>query len=108
MSSAVGSFKVAGPGTTFWANFVIDEVTHSFQGSFGGTSVEPCDAMVTITYDTLEQLTSSCDFSGVIGKTTIKITLDNGVVIAGTLNNPISIANTVTGTGRWAVTRADE
>jgi hypothetical protein len=107
MPSVAGSFRIAGPGTTFWTNFVIDEITHSFQGTLGGTSVEPCDGVVTLTYDDPGQLTSTRDFSGIVGRTTTKITVANGVEIAGPLNNPISIANNVTGTGRWGVTKFD-
>ncbi|KAK3830124.1 MAG: hypothetical protein JOS17DRAFT_747048 [Linnemannia elongata] len=105
MPSSAGSFYVSGPGTTFTATFVVDEITHSFTGSFGGTSVEPCTGVVTLTYANPGDLTSSRNFQGVIGKTSAKITLANAVEISGTLDNPISIANTVTGTGRWGVTK---
>ncbi|KAG0359682.1 hypothetical protein BGX24_005729 [Mortierella sp. AD032] len=108
MTTAVGSFTVAGPGTNFTATFNVDEITHSFVGSFGGTSVEPCTGVVTLTFGRPEDLTSTRNFSGVVGRTSTKITLANAVEISGSLDNPIPIANTVTGSGRWAVTRKAE
>ncbi|KAK3827391.1 MAG: hypothetical protein J3R72DRAFT_457101 [Linnemannia gamsii] len=105
MTTSVGTFTVAGAGTNFTATFVVDEITHSFIGSLGGTSIEPCTGVVTLTFTKPEDLTSTRNFSGVVGRTTTKITLANNVEISGPLDNPIPIANTVTGSGRWAVTR---
>ncbi|KAG0313707.1 hypothetical protein BGZ97_009972 [Linnemannia gamsii] len=101
MLEAAGKFIIAAPGTMFSATFVIDGIIHIFTGTFGGTSVEPTDGVVTLTYNALGDLTDAHNFSGVIGATPIKITLDNGNEITGTLTNPISLGNSVSGTGKW-------
>ncbi|KAK3823865.1 MAG: hypothetical protein JOS17DRAFT_752431 [Linnemannia elongata] len=108
MSAVAGTFRVASPGSTFTSTFVINEIAYSFTGSFGGTSVEPCNGVVMLTYAKLEDLTSSRNFNGVIGKTSAKLILTNNVEISGSLDNPIMVANSVTGTGRWGVTRDAE
>jgi hypothetical protein len=108
MPTIRGTFNIASPGPVFSSRFHIDEIGYSFNGSFGGLSIDSCKGVVTLTYDTTEQLTSSRDYQGVVGKMSMKMTLANGVEIAGPLDNPIMVANTVTGNGRWGVTRADE
>ncbi|KAF9901325.1 hypothetical protein EC991_006252 [Linnemannia zychae] len=108
MPSVTGRFQIAAAGTNFQSKFTIDEVSHSFQGSLGAASIDACVGSVTLTYERVGQLTSARDFSGVIGQTKVKITLDNGVEISGPLENPISIANTVTGSGKWAVSESEK
>ncbi|KAK3830717.1 MAG: hypothetical protein J3R72DRAFT_250710 [Linnemannia gamsii] len=102
MAMAPGIFKVASPGTDVLAIFVIDKKTYTFQGAFGGVSIEPCDGMVTLTFASLSDLIDTQHFSGVIGISTAKIALANGVEISGSLNNPITIANSIVGVGRWS------
>ncbi|KAK3830123.1 MAG: hypothetical protein JOS17DRAFT_685460 [Linnemannia elongata] len=105
MTPAIGEFEVMLPGRTFSSTFIIDEITHSFQGSFNGAAVLPCKGVVTLTYVTSDDLTSTRDFKGVFDKATVTITLANGVVITGVVDNPVPVPNNVTGTGRWGVTK---
>ncbi|KID83265.1 hypothetical protein MGU_09450 [Metarhizium guizhouense ARSEF 977] len=55
-----------------------------------------------VKYDHLSQLTSTHSFSGQIGTLTFKLTLDNGPIIEGDVNQPGVIpAISVTGDGVW-------
>ncbi|KAK3811502.1 MAG: hypothetical protein JOS17DRAFT_763311 [Linnemannia elongata] len=101
MSTVSGTFRVTTPGITFRSTFVIDKITHSFEGNFGGISIEPCSGVVTLTFASVDDLSSNQDFTGVIGRTTVKITLANGVAISGNLDYPITVGNAVTGSGKW-------
>jgi hypothetical protein len=104
MSVVTGEFEVILPGTAFSSSFIIDEVTHSFQGSFGQTPVPPCKGVVTLTYATLDQLTSTRDFSGLFDKVAVKLSVTNGVQIVGVIDVPIPTPLNVKGSGRWGVT----
>ncbi|KAG0284138.1 hypothetical protein BGZ97_008293, partial [Linnemannia gamsii] len=62
MPTVSGTFNIASPGSSFSSRFYIDGINHSFSGTFGGASVDSCKGVVTLTYDTTEQLTSSRDY----------------------------------------------
>jgi hypothetical protein len=102
MPTISGRFRVVSPGTAFSSSFVIDGSPYGFQGFFSGLSIESCSGVVILTYDTLEHLTSSQTFSGVVGRASTKITLANGVEMSGSLETPISVANAVNGIGQWS------
>ncbi|KAK3827040.1 MAG: hypothetical protein J3R72DRAFT_266557 [Linnemannia gamsii] len=102
MPTSAGRFRVTSPGASFSSSFVIDQITYSFQGIFSGVAIQSCEGVMLLTFADVDDLTSTQLFSGVIGRTTAKITMANGVEISGSLNNPIPIGNTVAGSGRWA------
>ncbi|KAG0371573.1 hypothetical protein BGX24_001487, partial [Mortierella sp. AD032] len=99
--SALGKFKIELPGTTFSSTFIIDEIEHSFQGSFNGVSVPPCTGVVTLTFARPEDLTSTRDFNSVFDKVAVTLSVDNGVQIIGVIDVPIPTPIKATGTGRW-------
>ncbi|EJD41451.1 hypothetical protein AURDEDRAFT_115507 [Auricularia subglabra TFB-10046 SS5] len=100
MPSVTGFIKSVS-GTKFVAVFLIDGLNYNFPGNFN-PSVQTFESdNATLTYDNTNELTSTREFEGQIGTTSVKITLANGPTIEGTLNMPISPASTVSGTGVW-------
>ncbi|KAI1445367.1 hypothetical protein F5Y02DRAFT_418174 [Annulohypoxylon stygium] len=57
---------------------------------------------VKLIYKTDDDLTGTHPYKGVIGKMTFKLTLDNGVIMEGKLNEPgVVPAASVNGNGAW-------
>ena len=84
------------------AVFVIEEIQRTFSANVSPSIQAFTSNSATLTYDTVEQLTSTRSYSGRIGTNTYELTLDNGPKITGGLNVPgLSPANTVAGTGVW-------
>ncbi|KAM0548857.1 hypothetical protein ACHAPJ_009713 [Fusarium lateritium] len=82
--------------------FVVDDIQVTFTGTIS-PAIQPFSANVAnLTYDSLEDLTSTHSYSGRIGPQTFKLDFNNGVKAEGNLEVPgISPASTVDGTGAW-------
>ncbi|KAF8165956.1 hypothetical protein B0H34DRAFT_257165 [Crassisporium funariophilum] len=101
MPTAEGSINyTSGP---FVFIFPIGQDTYEYTGSFG-TSVPPfISKAVTLTYDSLRQLTAVRYFSGILGGTKVVLNLVNGIRIEGSLEEPLHPSNTLSGTGVWKI-----
>jgi hypothetical protein len=84
------------------AVFIVDDIQQTFNAAISPALQPFTSNQATLTYNSEGDLTSTRHFSGVIGTTTFKLTLDNGPIIEGALNIPgVSPASTVDGSGAW-------
>ncbi|KAH7108842.1 hypothetical protein B0J11DRAFT_602027 [Dendryphion nanum] len=100
-SSVVGTFT-RNSANRVTATFVIDQIMRSFTATIS-PAIQPFTSnQAKLTYDDLEKLTGTRNYSGRVGINDFSLTLDNGVTIVGELNPPgIQPASTVDGTGNW-------
>jgi len=68
--------------------------------------VEPLNELfecsnATLTYSTMDQLVGSCTWLGIVNQTNIRLRLDGGVSIAGSLDTRRLTPVLVRGTGTW-------
>ncbi|RBA11003.1 hypothetical protein FPRO05_14313 [Fusarium proliferatum] len=101
MSTAPGSL-VRNSANRFTAVFVINGLQSTFSATMN-PSVQPFSSNnVTLTYNKASDLTGTRSYNGRIGPDDLALTLDNGVQITGTLNQPgIDPAASVDGSGVW-------
>ncbi|KAF4446031.1 hypothetical protein F53441_10289 [Fusarium austroafricanum] len=82
--------------------FVIDDLQVTFSAAIN-PPIQPFSVNdATITYNSLDDLTSTHSISGQIGPETFSLSFDNGVTAEGNLSPPgVSPASTVHGSGSW-------
>jgi hypothetical protein len=100
MPTAPGYFKSYNSDSKVVGVFTISDGNHYFTGSIS-PAINFASTHAELTYDNLEQLTSTRTYSGTVGKTKLSLTLSNGPTISGTLDNPINPAVTASGAGTW-------
>ena len=102
MSSAQGFIKSTQPGR-FTATFNIDGALYLFSGNVNPPT-QPFDSQAaTLKYNSAESLEGSQQFTGIIGsRDEASFTFNDGTEIKGPLDDPISPATRVSGTGVWA------
>ncbi|CAG7564249.1 unnamed protein product [Fusarium equiseti] len=68
-----------------------------------GISIQPFSVnTTTVTYNDVDDLTSTRSFTGQIGPGHIKLNFDNGTSVTGSLNPPgVSPVSMVAGSGTW-------
>ncbi|EMD36213.1 hypothetical protein CERSUDRAFT_115158 [Gelatoporia subvermispora B] len=88
LDKITGTFTVEGVRQIFTAN--ISESVPTFVSS-----------NATLTYSSIDDLTGTRVFAGIIGATTVTISIGNGPTIAGDLDSSIGQAFTVNGSGNW-------
>ncbi|KAL1839709.1 hypothetical protein VTK73DRAFT_3936 [Phialemonium thermophilum] len=101
MSTAQGFIRGVAGGHRFIASFVIDDIQYAFSGMLNPAVAEFTSREATLTYDSVEQLTSQRNFEGQVGSETVTLTIDNGPRISGPLEPPIYPASAVSGSGMW-------
>ncbi|KAF8165931.1 hypothetical protein B0H34DRAFT_647215 [Crassisporium funariophilum] len=100
MHTAQGTIK-CNPGGRFTCTFIINEMVFTFSGSFISIVPQFTSANIKLTYNTPNHLRSTKSFDGRIGPNDIKITLVDGDVIEGVLDEPLDPGLTVSGSGVW-------
>ncbi|KAK8056836.1 hypothetical protein PG993_002063 [Apiospora rasikravindrae] len=101
MPTAKGSFSRT-QNTLITATFVIDERQWDFIMTISSSIVAFTSNGAELTYNDLDELTSTRSFNGTIGREDFSIDLDNGLKITGKLNKPYLMERVgVDGTGKW-------
>ncbi|KAF0639654.1 hypothetical protein FPSE5266_08923 [Fusarium pseudograminearum] len=81
--------------------FIVDGVQFHFMGNMN-PAMPPFNAnQVTLTYNSVDELSSTVSFDGKIGPDNFKLNLSNGVTAEGHLDIPLSPASPVSGSGTW-------
>jgi hypothetical protein len=101
MSTAQGVI-IRNSANRLTAVFVIDGLQITFSATVS-PSIQPFTTdNVTLTYGNVEELVATRSYSGQVGPEKIRLALDNGPKIEGTLSLPgVSPASVVNGTGTW-------
>ncbi|GAP87366.1 hypothetical protein SAMD00023353_2700450 [Rosellinia necatrix] len=86
----------------FTAIFTIDGVRYSFTGDLDSAMEYFSSFEATVHYTSAVQLTNQRGFDGKIGTRSISFGFRNGPTINGGLDEPISPAMTVSGSGAWS------
>lgn len=82
--------------------FIIDDVQFTFMGNIN-PAMPPFNAnQVTLTYNRVDELSSTVSFEGQIGPNNFKLNLENGVTAKGDLDFPVSPASRISGSGMWS------
>ncbi|KAL4252793.1 hypothetical protein ABKN59_005392 [Abortiporus biennis] len=101
MPTAKGSFHRES-ANRFIAVFVVDGIQVSYSATVSPSMQPFTSNNATLTYDDVDDLTSTRGYEGRIGTDDFKLTIKNGPTIEGQLNVPgISPAATVNGSGAW-------
>ncbi|KAF8163838.1 hypothetical protein B0H34DRAFT_697225 [Crassisporium funariophilum] len=74
---------------------------YNFSGNFASSVPAFTSNTATLTYTSLNQLTSTRSFDGRVGPNNVRLTLANGSVIDAVLDMPISPGSSVSGMGVW-------
>jgi len=93
--------SVAGSSGRFAAGFMINNLLYGFSGDMGSGVPEFACYNAKLTYDDRGDLTTTRFFWGTVGMDDISFTVENGPVISGRLNMPVSPSSSVAGTGVW-------
>ncbi|EKJ70872.1 hypothetical protein FPSE_08923 [Fusarium pseudograminearum CS3096] len=81
--------------------FSVDGVQFTFVGVMD-PAMPPFNAnQVTLTYNSVNELSSTVSFDGKIGPEHFRLNLSNGVTAKGDLDFPLSPASLVSGSGTW-------
>jgi len=94
--------SVPGASGRFAAGFMINKLLYGFSGNLGSGVPEFASYNATLTYEDQGDLTTTRFFWGTVGRDDISFAVENGPVISGRLNMPVSPASSVVGTGVWA------
>ncbi|KAF5227930.1 hypothetical protein FAUST_11448 [Fusarium austroamericanum] len=100
MPTATGTL-VRNSATKMILTFIVDDVQFTFVGNMN-PAMPPFNAnQVTLTYNSVDELSSNASFDGQIGPNNFKLNLSNGVTAKGDLDFPLSPASIVSGSGTW-------
>ncbi|KAF4959136.1 hypothetical protein FGADI_1876 [Fusarium gaditjirri] len=101
MPLATGFIKSLQP-TRFIASFDLEGSLYTFTGNTNPPTQPFESNAATLEYDSVDTLRSSRQFNGIIGDgDQVSFTFNDGTVIKGNLDSPISPASSVNGTGSW-------
>ncbi|KAI9304561.1 hypothetical protein BJ944DRAFT_266656 [Cunninghamella echinulata] len=75
----------------------LSEFNYSFQ-----PAIDPFKGTATLQGD-INQCIGSSNFSGIIGPDDFNVTFDNGVVLQGRLDSPLSPPQPISGQGVWSI-----
>ncbi|EMD36216.1 hypothetical protein CERSUDRAFT_74244 [Gelatoporia subvermispora B] len=98
--SATGSIKAEG-ANKFIGSFTVSGVKVNITGNLSDSIQTWSCSDATLDYGSTGHLTSTRDFHGVIGTTTISLQFTNGPSITGNLDSSLTLATTVVGSGTW-------
>lgn len=101
MPTAEGFIKATSSGTKLVTTFIIDDIEYSYAGSVNSSLQGFVSSHATLTYSSLGQLTTTRDYEGKVGTSTVRLALANGPIIEGPLDIPIAPASTVSGNAVW-------
>lgn len=102
MSQTAYGSLVRNSANRLTASFLINGLAYNFISTVSPALPAFTTNNTTLKYDDVNQLTSTHAFSGQIGVSTFKLTLDNGPIIQGDLNPPgVVPAISVNGDGVW-------
>ncbi|RGP75782.1 hypothetical protein FSPOR_580 [Fusarium sporotrichioides] len=103
MLTSEGSIKSIDGDSKFVATFIIDDIQYHYSGAFSPAVQNFQSDDVMLQYPSIESLTSTQDFEGVVGTEGIEIDIQSSNVrITGILDPPISPASCVSGAGTWS------
>ncbi|OCH84317.1 hypothetical protein OBBRIDRAFT_419859 [Obba rivulosa] len=102
MSTASGSIsRVANDETKFTATFTVNGLRNIFTGNLSESMPTFTSSSATLKYSSIDDLTGTRVFTGVIGATTLKLSFGDGPVITADLSSSIGMAFSVNGSGNW-------
>lgn len=103
MSSGVAKGKVIWNSATNWqGTFTVNGVKVTYSASIDKALPKFNVNVASVSYGDIDNnFTGTVNWHGTIGQDSVNIKLDNGVLITGDLQDPISDANTVNGAGSW-------
>ncbi|KAF8165920.1 hypothetical protein B0H34DRAFT_690970 [Crassisporium funariophilum] len=101
MFTALGFITSTAEGR-FTCTFLIDDLMQTFSGSFTARVQEFTSNTTSINYTSPDQLKSTQSFHGFVGPNNIELSLVDGAVIDGVLDETLSPRHTVSGSGVWS------
>ena len=85
--------------------FAINEYTHTFEATLNPALPPFTSRSAWLYYDSIDDLTSTHNYSGFIGQAKYSLVLNNGPIMEGELNFPnLTERNQVQGSGSWLQT----
>ncbi|KAH9478706.1 hypothetical protein JR316_0009166 [Psilocybe cubensis] len=105
MSTTAKGRITGGNGERFTAMFILpgSDRAATFLGNFYSSVPSlTCDD-ATLTYNNPRDLTAARQFEAQLGVNNVKFTMNNGVIIEGVLNTPISPPISASGAGVWVI-----
>ena len=102
MPTAPGTVSRDSDSNKISAVFILSDGNIATYNAILSTSVPSFNSTnSTLTYSSEADLAGAQVFVGLLGVTTITLTVGTGVTITGQLTQPVSPAQTINGSGRW-------
>ena len=101
MSTVAGKINVDAGGA-FTATFVVNTITHKYEGTFTPTPGPFFSDTARLEFGVTNDLANPRTLSGWVGPAQFQLNFENGPIIKGPIATPLAGKTVVAGTGSWS------